>query len=70
MKTAGWCWHVAGGLIAIWSDMQAAVNWDGTTVNGRLEWDEATHDWVIRLNRLECDNADIYHSYDLDGMEA
>lgn len=70
MKSAGWCWKVEGGFMAVWSDMKAAINWDGETVKGRISYDNTARCWTVWFTDRVASLADIYPSYDLDGMEA
>lgn len=70
MKAATWCWKVNGGFMAIWFDMKAAVNWDGETVIGRVSYNNCERCWTVWFTDRVASLADIYPSYDLEGMEA
>lgn len=69
MQNAGWCWRVEGGFISVWSDMRGAINWDGETLEGRVSYDTQSKSWVVRLPYNVASDADVYHTYGLDGME-
>jgi len=70
MKSADWCWKVEGGFMAVWADMRAAVNWNGETIMGRVRYSYRETSWIVSFTDRVSTQADIYPSYDLDGMEA
>lgn len=70
METAGWCWKTEGGYMAIWADLKGAVNWDGETIIGRVSYNNTAQCWTVWLTSQVASLADVYHTYDLDGMEA
>ena len=70
METAGWCWKTEGGYMAIWADLKGAVNWDGETIMGRVSYNKTSQCWTVWFTSQVAPLADVYHTYDLDGMEA